>query len=899
MTLAPGARLGPYEVSSLVGSGGMGEVYRARDPRLGRDVAIKVLPAGFSLDPERLRRFELEARAAAALSHANILAVYDIGTHDGSPYIVSELLEGETLRDRMNGAALPVRKATEYAVQIARGLAAAHDKGIVHRDLKPENVFLALDGRVRILDFGLAKLIEAQPAGSGASTVPTMLADTKPGLVLGTVGYMSPEQVRGLPTDHRTDIFAFGAMLYEMLAGRPAFRAETAADRMSAILKEDPPDLPTAERQIPPALARIVDRCLQKNPQSRFQSSGDLAFALEALSAHSGATEVVAAGAVRSQSRERLAWLVAAILGLGLITAASIAAILYVRRAPAETAMMRFTIEPPEGWRLALGTAPAGSGNVALGPLSVSPDGRRIAIIARNPEGQAQIWIRPFDASAPQPLSATEDASSPFWSPDSRFLGFFAEGKLKKIEVVGGPPTVLCNVTGGSGGTWNRDGVIVFASIQSPLQKVDSSGGIPTVAVPLESAETAHTRPLFLDDGRHVIFRALESGIPGQGRTIYVASLDSGKRTKLLQSDSTNVFFSEGHLLFLRGTTLMAQPFDADRLMLTGEPVPIADEIQTLGSPQSGVFSASKNGVLAYQTGTASNWGQPTWLDHTGKPVAAIGDPAIHWEINLSPDGRRAAVSIFDQSQTTDIWLLDVVRGLRTRFTFDPSNDRGPVWSPDGERLVFDSNRSGTYDLYQRAASGAGADELLYADRFNKEPVSWSPDGRHILYTAFNKGDDLWVLPLEGDRRPVPFADTPFSEVSGQFSPDGRWIAYASNESGRYDIYVAPFPPTGGKWMVSRSGGLVPRWRRDSAEIFYFDGARQMAAAVDGRGTAFEVGSVRALFTPLYPVRVGETRAFYDVSSDGRRFLVNLAAAPPTSPRPVSVVLNWTAMIKR
>ncbi len=901
MTLAPGARLGPYEVSSLVGSGGMGEVYRARDPRLGRDVAIKVLPAGFSTDSDRLRRFELEARAAAALSHTNILAVHDIGTHNGSPYIVSELLEGETLRERVNRGLLPVRKTVEYAVQIAHGLAAAHDKGIVHRDLKPENVFLAVDGRVKILDFGLAKLTEARTADSGATAAPTVAAHTEPGIVLGTVGYMSPEQVRGQPTDHRTDVFAFGAMLYEMLSGRRAFHAETVADTMTAILKEDPPDLPASERHIPPALGRIVDRCLEKNPQARFQSSGDLAFALEALSAQSGVSEAVASGTGRSRSHARLPWMLAALFGLGLVAAASFAAVLYLRPVSDAAPMMRFTLDPPDGWNLALGTAPAGSGNVAMGPLAVSPDGRRIAFIARNRQGHALIWIRALDAPAAAPLVGTDRASSPFWSPDSRFLGFFADGKLKRIEVAGGPPTVVCDVNGGAGGTWNRDGIIVFAAIQSPLQKVHASGGIPAPALFLQEAETAHTRPVFLPDGRHFLFRALESTTAGgQGRKIYLASLDSGTRTELLLSDSTNVSYSQQHLLFLRGTTLMAQAFDPDRLALTGEPVPIADEIQTLGSPQSGVFSVSQNGVLAYQTGSATHRGQPAWLDRTGKSLETIGDPGIQWELSLSPDGKRAAVTIFDQSQSTDIWLLDLTRGLRTRFTFDPGNDRGPVWAPDGSRLIFSSNRTGIYDIYQRNASGTGADELLYADRSNKEPLSWSPDGRHVLYTGFSKGDDILVLPLTGDRKPIPFAETPFSEVSGQFSPDGRWIAYASNESGRYDIYVAPFPPTGGKWMVSRSGGLVPRWRRDGAEIFYFDGARLIAVTVDGRTSAFEVGTARPLFEPVSPVRVGETRAFYDVSPDGQRFLINMSmSTEQTSGPPVAVVLNWTAGMRK
>jgi WD40 repeat protein len=508
--------------------------------------------------------------------------------------------------------------------------------------------------------------------------------------------------------------------------------------------------------------------------------------------------------------------------------------------------------------------------------------------------------VRSLDTLAAQSLAGTDGASSPFWSPDSRFLGFFADGKLRKIEVSGGPPTTLCDAPNNRGGTWSRNGMIVFNPANGvALQKVPAAGGAPAAATVLGPDETAHRRPFFLPDGRHFLYTATVGGQAGM--PLYVASLDSTERKLLLRSDSNNVLYTQGHLLFLRETTLMAQPFDARRLLLTGDAFPIAEQIQTSStSPPNGLFSASENGVLAYQTGNAVAGSQLVWFDRTGKQLGVVGDTAVYSDLELSPDGKQAAVSLFQRGGTgRDIWLYDLTRGLRTRFTFDPSGelDLESIWSPDGSRVVFNSNRKGHFDLYQKASGGAGAEELLLEDNRDKYPVSWSPDGRFILYISNGgpTGNDLFVLPLAGDRKPVPFLQTPFNEAPGQFSPDGRWVVYASDESGRREVYVAPFPGPGGKWQISTGGGANPRWRRDGTEIFYLsDDNKLMAATVNGKGTSFEVGTVK----PLFQTRLTTLRYEYGVSADGQRFLIN-AAPESVASAPFTVVLNWTAGLKK
>jgi eukaryotic-like serine/threonine-protein kinase len=893
MAILSGKRLGPYEILSAIGAGGMGEVYRARDTRLDRTVAIKVLPTHLADRSELRERFEREARTVASLNHPHICTLYDIGHQDGTDYLVMEYLEGETLAQRLAKGPLPLDQVLQYAIEIADALDKAHRKGVTHRDLKPGNIMLTKSG-TKLLDFGLAKL-KAAPTASPLSQLPTANDTiTAQGAILGTLQYMAPEQLEGKEADARTDIFAFGAVVYEMATGKKAFEGKSQASLIAAILEREPPAMSALQPMTPPQLDRVVKKCLAKEPEKRWQAASDVCDELTWI-AEGGSQAGVPAPTIALRKGPlrniRVAWSVAAII---VIIAALVAgAFWYFRRAPQDAQTMRFFVSLPDTWSLAT----AGSTG-APNPLAVSPDGHRVAFLAKSADGKYLLWVRSLDTLAAQGLTGTDGAAHPFWSPDSRFLGFFAGGKLKKIEVSGGPPVTLCDAPNDRGGAWSQDGVIVFApGYPAALQKVSASGGVSTAATVLGQGETAHVRPFFLPDGRHFLYRVYVSSA-GAG-PIFVASLDSAERKLLLSADSANVLYTQGHLLFLRETTLMAQPFDTRRLLLTGEAFPIAEQIQTQATPPSGVFSASGNGVLAYQTGTGAAGSQLAWFDRSGKQIGALGDSAVYGDLELSPDSKRASVSVPDQAgKGRDIWVYDVARGLRTRFTFDPADELESIWSPDGSRVVFNSRRKGHLELYQKASSGAGAEEALLEDNLDKYPVSWSPDGRFILYigTGTTTGNDLFVLPLSGDRKPFPFLNTQFNEGPGQFSPDGRWVVYASNESGRYEVYVAPFPGPGGKWQISTSGGVWPRWRHDGTEIFYLGlDNKLMAAAVNGKGASFEVGAVKPLFATRTTFGF---RYSYDVSPDGQRFLINTVPEQATS-APITVVLNWTAGLKK
>jgi len=575
---------------------------------------------------------------------------------------------------------------------------------------------------------------------------------------------------------------------------------------------------------------------------------------------------------------------------------------MYLRRAPEESEVVRFLISPPEGWTL---PQISPQSTVVAAPVAVSPDGRRIAFIAVGADGTSQLWIRSLDTLGAQALPGTERGASPFWSPDSRSLGFFADGKLKRIDISGGPTRTVCDVVDGRGGSWSRDGVIVFnPGIASPLQKVSAGGGVPSVATELGQGEGDHRQPFFLPDSGRFLYLATAAG---DATSVYVASVDSTERKLLVTVDSSEVVYSQSHLLFVRETTLMAQAFDTQRLELTGEPFPIAEQIQMNGggTPYA-IFSASANGTLAYQAGASAGGSQLVWLDRTGKRTGTLGDPAGYRDIQLAPDGKRVAVAIAASVGSSDIWLYDVARGLRARFTFDAASEFTPVWSPDGASVVFRSNRKGPNNLYRRVASGAGSDDVVLEDSSQKFPTSWSPDGRSLLYTNTGSSNDLFVLPMANDRpatgsegrKPIPFLQTPFNEGNGQFSPDGRWVAYRSNDSGAgpFEIYVVPFPGPGGKWLVSTAGGDFPRWRRDGTEIFYLaTDSTLMAASVNGKGSSFEVGAVTALFQ----MRRGGPGWPYDVSPDGRRFLVNALPEQQDTSTPITVVMNWQAALSR
>jgi Tol biopolymer transport system component len=884
--LLPGTKLGRYEIRSKLGEGGMGEVYLARDTQLGLDVAVKVLPSTYSDDAERLHRFEQEACAASALNHPNILSIYDVGTHEGSPYVVSELLQGQTLRQRISGTTLAQKRAIDYALLIAHGLAAAHEKGIVHRDLKPDNLFITNDGRVKILDFGLAKLTGAGNTELSQTSIPTRRVDTDPGKVMGTVGYMSPEQVKGRAVDHRSDIFSFGAILYEMLSGRRAFHGESAAETMSAILKEDPPDLSETNQRISPALERLVNHCLEKSPEERFHSVRDLAFALEALSGStpvSAQTMAMSALAPRRLTRRELI--------LGSIAAVAVIAVValafsYFRRAPIEARAVRLFINPPE--------------KTGFGSFAISPDGLRLAFVTTDASGKSVLWVRPLDSITAQPVSGTEEATLPFWSPDSRFIGFFAGGKVKKVEVTGGTVQTLCNAAVPRGGTWNRDGVILFVpSPNEPIYQVSAAGGEPKLLTQLNplNQEASHRWPFFLPDGRHFLYSVL-GGPQSQG--IYVTSLDGKENRRLLNAPNSVVAYAApGYLLFRREATLMAQAFDADKLQLSGEPFPVAEQIGYDVASFQTFFSVSQTGVLVYSGGSYGN-SQLTWIDRGGKEIGLLGGPGNFIRPWLSPDGKRVAVDGVDPQGNRDLWLIDLTTGKPTRFTFDPAQELFAVWSPDGSRIVFSSDQEGPRHIYQKAATGAGQEELLLKTDQNKFPTDWSADGRFIAYVAYDPKTklDIWVLPLFGDLKPIPFLQTNFNERNARFSPDGRWIAYTSDESGINQIYVQGFPTLGSKQQVTTNGGYFLAWRRDGTELFYVaSDKKMMAVEVKEEDGTFKSGAPKPLFDfrgPSFNAAVAQ----FAVTSDGQKFLV-ASTLPQITSAPITVVMNWTADLKR
>jgi len=896
--LKSGTRLGPYEIVGAIGAGGMGEVYRARDSRLGRDVAIKVLPSSFSADADRLQRFEQEARAAAALNHPNILAVHDIGTERDAPFIVSELLEGQTLRDRLATGALPVRKAVAYAVAIARGLAAAHERGIIHRDLKPENLFITADDRVKILDFGLAKLTSATSAVA-ASALQTARPLTEMGQVLGTVGYMAPEQVRGLVVDPRADLFALGAILYELVSGRRAFHRETAPETMTAILNDHPPDLIAADRSIPPGLARIVDRCLEKSPSARFQTASDLAFALEALSdASSSSLGVERVPRPVRRGREWIAWVIAALLVLALVP------LVYqrIRERPALSVPTRFQIPPTAEL--------AGPGN-----FSLSPDGRQLAFYGLGADGVLRLRLRSMDTLDVRPLPGTELPAGtpgvpPFWSPDSKFIAFQGGGgKLKKLDVSGGLPQTLCDMPGVAvGGSWNRDGDIIVGNTAGGLLRVRETGGTVSQVTALDASrkEEFHLLPTFLPDGRHFVYlRISPSAMEMSGS--YVGTLDAkldeqGQRLLPYVVGLTYVPAGDsdpGRLLFLREGTLMAQPFDTKRLALAGNPVPVAERVGSFRD--GGFFSASSNDVLVYRIDNTDF--QLAWFDRQGASSQAWEAGAFR-SAALSPDGARAVVSRTNPQDAAkaDLWLLDLPRrGGASRFTFDAGLVEFPIWYRDGKHITFTVNNSA---LYQKLASGEGDAKVVA--RSNSagliRAVDWSPDGRFLLYVAFEDAatlSDLWVLPLDG-RKPSPFAQSRFMEQDGRFSPDGRWVAYTSDQSGALEVYVRAFSPdfsggsasTGGSVLVSRGGGAAPRWRGDGKELFYLAPDGKMMAVEATANTEFKGGTPAPLFQTPSGTTVG------DVTADGKRFLLVTPLGPSAS-APFTVVLNWTAVLKK
>jgi serine/threonine protein kinase len=882
----------------------MGEVYRALDTRLDRIVAVKILPSRLSEDPEARERFDREARTISSLNHPNICTLHDVGHQNGVDYLVMEYLAGETLASRLNKGALASDQVVKYGIEICEGLEMAHRSGVVHRDLKPGNIMLAPTG-VKLMDFGLAKSLpaHASAAASLTATGSSPAANsplTEKGMVIGTFQYMSPEQVQGKEVDGRSDIFSLGAVLYEMVTGEKAFEGKSQLSVAAAILEDEPAPIGSVKPMTSAALDHAIVCCLAKNPEDRWQTVRDLALELK-WTAESGAKAgILTPAGRRKPGRRWLAWSVAALLGVTVV----LTTYLFRSKRPPVTTPMRFEMRLPAG---------------TLG-FTLSPDGRQMAFLAPGTDGRNLVWIRALDSLEPHPLPGTESVFVPvFWSPDSRFIAFQARNKLKKIDISGGPPQDVCDFPRAIlGGAWNRGGTIIFGTVGNGIMQVPAAGGVPALLTTTEGRKEVHVFPTFLPDGRH-FFYLRSNDNPG----IYLGSLDvkpeQQSRGLILSTPLMAVYTASaesrmGNLLFLREGVLLAQAFDETILQPHGDPIRVAEGVRNLFL--SGMFSVSASGILAFSAGPRALWlSRLGWFDRQGKKLGDIGQAGTYTytDLALSPDGSRLAASKIDPrlgEGESGIWLLDLVRGVNTRFTFDLTPNSAPVWSPDGSRVAFATFRAGGNAIYQKTTNGAGKELATVSPTDDpKFPNDWSRDGRFLLYTQQDPQThaDLWVLPLAGDGTPsgtaTPFAKTAFSEEQGRFSPDTRWIAYASDESGRSEVYVQPFPapPDGGsKTPISRDGGSGPRWRRDGKELFYFSPDGRLMVADVTEGPIFKVSVPRTLFeVPVAQIahNLPDMQVLgWDVAPDGKRLLIDTSTA---SSDPVTVVLNWTAQLKK
>jgi len=904
MALTPGTKLGPYEIQTPLGAGGMGEVYRARDTRLGRDVAIKVLPAHLCSNPDLRQRLDREAKAISSLNHPHICTLYDVGSQDGVDFLVMEHLEGETLADRLHRGAMPLAEALETAIEIADALAKAHSRGIVHRDLKPANVMLAKNGP-KLMDFGLAKpapgLSSASGAGLMTPTTPTMSVAalsgsasplTQKGTVVGTFQYMAPEVLQGAEADARSDIFSFGCVLYEMFTGRRAFEGKSQFSVLGAILDKEPARISAVLPSSPPRLDETVGRCLAKNPEQRYGCMHDVEIQLQALKEADPQAGVAEAPSSKpAAGGSRLPWIVA---GIATLIALGVGAA-YVFQAPKPAAVVRSSILPPAGATFLLMA-------VESGPPVLSPDGTRLAFTARDDKGKVMMYVRALNSANARALPGTDDAMYPFWSADSREIGFFAGGKLRRVEAEGGPPQTICEASNGRGGAWSKDGVILFTpATSSNLMRVPASGGTPEPASQLDRsrAENSHRWPFFLPDGKHFLYWVRTSqGV--QGNAVNVGELGSLQAKEIMKSE-TMAEYASGHLLFMREATLMARPFDPRTLQFAGEAVPVAEHIAISSAVTRPIFSASENGRMVYESGeTAGTWNLQ-WMARDGKRLGAVGEPDRYFYPALSPDGTRLAVNLYNGTQGTQaIWIFDLARGTKTRLTFGNASQNSPAWSPDGKTIFYQSNAAGGFHIYSRAADGSGSEQTVIDSKDAEEVVPRpSPDGRYIVYSTRSPNHpstDLWALPLFGDRKPIPVVQSAFLKGGAAISPDGKWLAYHTNEFGRNEVYITAFPGGGAKWQVSTSGGSSAHWRRDGKELFFLDLSDNIVAVdVNLSGAAPQLGVPHALFQAS---AIQRQNGPFDVTADGKKFLVNIGNLKEGSD-PLTLVLNWPAELKK
>ncbi|MGH9775949.1 MAG: protein kinase domain-containing protein [Candidatus Acidiferrales bacterium] len=888
MALAPGTKLGPYEILSLLGAGGMGEVYRAKDTRLDRTVAIKVLASHLSTSPELKQRFELEARSVSSLNHRHICQLFDVGSQDGTDYLVMEFLQGETLAERLRKGSLPANELLKIGMEVAEALEVAHRAGIVHRDLKPGNIMLTKSG-AKLMDFGLAK--PAAPGAAGSSSAPSLSGAptisgpspmsplTTAGSIVGTIQYMSPEQIEGREADARSDIFSFGAVLYEMATGKRAFEGKSQITLASAILEKEPGPIRTKNPLAPEALDFLVATCLTKDRDERFQSAQDVRLQLKGISALMSSSGPTLPGA--SLRRFRLA---ASLSAIALVLAGAGITYFFTPRAGPPALSVRAYVPPPPG------TAFRISGGLDVGPVVVSPDGKTLAFTAVDEKGVTNLWLRPLDAQQATVLAGTEDAAFPFWSPDGRYLAFIADGNLRKIGASGGEAQTLAEGLGTETGrgTWSADGTILFCKeLDGPIYRVQASGGEVSAATRLEKTETAHKEPSFLPDGKHFLY---VSGAWGESGEIKIAEVGKPERAGVDVGSGSVPQFASGHLLFVRDGHIEAQTFDLKTWKLAGDP-------QTLG--EAGYFSVSANGVLAYHEGSEES--ELKILDRSGNVIATPGPLAHYLTPRFSPDGKWIAVMVRDlRNSTWDIWVYPVAGGQPSRFTFGP-NDDFAVWSPDGKEIAYEVFENGKYSIRRRPLDSQLSEETLYAnDAYVRYlPIDWSPDGKYLSMHAVSKDGSYsnWSLPLTAGRhafRPPATAALTVSEYEGRFSADGRWLCYFAYETGRPEVYVVPFPGAGSKSQVSTTGGWLARFSRD--ELFYVTMGNRLMAAQIHTEPNFRVDSIRPLFQLDFP-NLTSSAPLYDVSPDGQRFAV--LTADRTKSTSITLLTNWPLELKK
>lgn len=894
MALTPGTRLGPYEVLSSLGAGGMGEVYQAKDTRLERVVAIKVLSSALSASAELKLRFEREAKTISSLNHPNICSLFDVGNENGTDFLVMEFIEGDTLAEVLKKGPLPVDRAIRIALEVVDALEKAHRSGIIHRDLKPGNIMLTKAG-AKLMDFGLAKPVSAatgaadrsgtSPLFSAAATRSSPASPlTSVGSIVGTVQYMSPEQIEGRDSDARSDIFAFGLVLYEMIGGRRPFEGKTQASVVASILALDPAPLSAVQPATPSAVNSLVNTCLAKDPEDRYQTAHDLKLHLRMLTEVSSASPTMPTSFAKGVPR---AWW-AAVAVLALLAAG--ASFWAWRLAATPEKLVRGNLLPIEG-------ATFGTSNLP----QVSPNGKYV-VYSASKDGIGQLWLQAFDLESPQPMAGTEGANYPFWSPDSRSVGFFSGNRLKRVEVAGGPAQTLCDVLDGRGGSWNSEGTIIFGSRITSIQKVSSAGGTPVPVTELDKTrgQGTHRWPWFLPDGKSFLFMAGVTGNDNPKNEIYIGTLDS-KNVRLLMPASSNVVYASGYLLFRRESSLMAQPFDAKRHALDGDAVPIAEQLRFDPGVSAGSFSASSNGILVVQHGSGNAGAQQlTWFDSTGKQTGVAAEPSTSYSFRISPDGKWAATQTVDSSGNVDIWVHDLARKIKSRLTFDSARELDPVWFPDSKRVAYASEREdGRAQLFAKNADGSGNEERLLSSKAQDSADDISSDGKYLAYTtrdvAIGPFYHIWLLPLAGERKPFAYTQSGFSERDAKISPDMRWLAYASDESGKFEVYVSTFPKLGSKWQISNNGGIQPMWSTSGKELYYLTNDNDlMVVSVSAGANSIQASVPKKLFT-IFPT---PGRKVYQVDKTGH-ILVNSFAGDKRPAMPISFTVNWPAIVRR